>query len=75
MRDAAIICKNCEDCARFYTKPPKDSVVILEFAVEDLMPMDEIGMDLMKYMGKTYLVIADHTLGYSWCKPLGKSIH
>ena len=59
MRDAAIICKNTEECACFNPKPPKDSVVIPEFAVEDLMPMDKISMDLMKCMGKTYLIIAD----------------
>ena len=36
-----------------------DSVVIPEIAVEDLMPMDKIGMDLMIYMRRIYLVIAD----------------
>ena len=37
------------------------------------MPMDEISMYLMKFMRKTYLVIADRGSGYSWCKPLGKT--
>ena len=72
MCDATAICKNCEDFACFNPKPPKDSGVIPEYTVEDLMPMDEIGMDLMKHQGKVFLVIADRATGYSWCKALGK---
>ena len=41
-----------------------------EFSVQDLMPMDKIGMDIMKYGGKSYLVIADKAMGYTWCKYL-----
>ena len=74
MQDAAKICKICEDCVCFNPKPPKDSMVVPEFAVDELMPMDKIGMYLMKYMGKLYLMITDQASGYPWCKPSGKSI-
>ena len=38
------------------------------------MPMDEIGIDLMNHQGKALLVIVDRATGYSWCKPLGKTM-
>lgn len=74
MLDATTTYENCEDCARFNPKLPKELVVTPDYSVEDLMPMDEIGMDLMKYQGKVFLVIVDRATGYSWCKPLGKIV-
>ena len=59
MRDTTSICHRCEGCLKFNLTPPTG--------------MDKIGMDIMKHGGKSYLVIADKAIGYSWCKYLGKS--
>ena len=72
MRDATAICKNCEDCACFNPKPPKDSVVIPEYTVEDLMPMDEIRMDLMKHQEKVFHCHSGQGYGLFMAKTTGQ---
>lgn len=58
-RDAHAVSENGEYCIKYNPKPNKDSLVIPEVSVDNLRPMDHLGLDPFKHEGKNYLVIAD----------------
>ena len=41
--------------------------------VEELDPMEAVGIDIFYYQAKYYLVLACLATGYTFCEPLGKS--
>ena len=43
-----------------------------EFTIEDMCPMDHLGIDIAKLGGKNFLVIVDAATGYCWCENMGK---
>ena len=67
------IVQDCADCARFNRAQPRDPPVEPEVDVEDLDPMESLGLDIFQYQGKYYLIVACLATGYTFCEPLGKS--
>ena len=64
--------QDCAHCARFNRAKPKDPPVEPEVDVENLDPMESIGVDVFHYQRKYYLVIACLATGFSFCELLGK---
>ena len=44
-----------------------------EVDVEELDPMEAVGIDIFYYQAKYYLVLACLATGYTFCEPLGKN--
>ena len=44
-----------------------------EVDVEELDPMESVGIDIFYYQAKYYLILACLATGYTFCEPLGKS--
>ena len=66
------IVQDCADCARFNRAQPRDPPVEPETDVEDLDPMESLGLDIFQYQGKYYLIVACLATGFTFCEPLGK---
>ena len=60
----AAICEKYEHGKKWNPKPKKGLPTIPEYTMEDIWPMDYLGMDIFKLRGKSYLVIADAVSGY-----------
>ena len=54
------------------TKLKTNSVVTPEKSMEDIRPMDNLGIDIGKFGGRSYIIIADDSGGYVWCENMGK---
>ena len=65
------IVQDCADCARFNRAQPRDPPVEPEVDVEDLDPMESLGLDIFQYQGKYYLIVACLATGFTFCEPLG----
>ena len=66
------IVQDCADCARFNRAQSRDSPVKPETDVEDLDPMESLGLDIFQYQRKYYLIVACLATGFTFCEPLGK---
>ena len=67
------IVQDCPHCARFNRAQPRDPPVEPEIDVEELDPMESVGIDIFYYQAKYYLILACLATGYTFCEPLGKS--
>ena len=64
--------QDCAYCARYNCAKPRDPPLEPDVDIEDLDPMESLGMDVFHHASKYYLVIADLATGFSFCEPLGK---
>ena len=65
--------EECEWCLLYKRAHPKDPPVEPEVDVEDLDPMESLGMDIFFYQGVYYLVVTDLAIRYTFVENLGKS--
>ena len=65
--------EDCEYCARFNRAHPRDPPVEPDIDVEELDPMECIGVDIFYYQSKYYLVVACLATGFTFVEFLGKS--
>ncbi len=65
--------QDCEYCARYNRAPARDPPVEPEVDLEELDPMEMVGLDIFFYQDKYYLIMADLATGYTFCELLGKN--
>ena len=65
--------EDCEWCAQFNRAHPHDPPVKPDVDVEDLDPMESLGMDIFYYQSIYYLVVANLVTGYTMVDILGRS--
>ena len=65
--------QDCEYCARYNRAPARDPPVEPEVDLEELDPMEMVGLDIFFYQDKYYLIMADLATGYTFCELLGKT--
>ena len=65
--------QDCSFCARYNRAQARDPPVEPEVDVEELDPMESVGVDIFFYQDKYYLIMACLATGYTFCEPLGKS--
>ena len=66
------VVQDCAHCAWFNRSIPRDPPLEPEVDVENLDPMESVGIDVFLYERKYYLVVACLATGFSFCELLGK---
>ena len=69
--DVQVMVEGCKVCCKFNPPGPKDPAVEPEVPMEDLEPMEELGLDIMQWGGRYYLIAADRASGYMFVMELG----
>ena len=67
------IVQDCEYCAKYNRAQPRDPPVEPEVDLEELDPMEMVGLDVFFHKDKYYLIMADLATGFTFCELLGKS--
>ena len=63
--------QGCEVCLMYNYPSPKDPASTPEIPTEDLQAMEEIGLHIMSWGGRSYLVCADRATSYTMVTDLG----